>query len=144
MRIEADYCQYGQDIAAQTSLIEAGLAWSIPRVRRVGGAREGGFPGEDRILAELVQGTARRRVGLLGLERATICAGTPLANLAGEQIGTITSGGFSPSRKSMAAMAYLPTEYTAEGSEVLALTSARPVRMQVAKLPFVSHRHYRG
>lgn len=144
LRIEADYCQYGQDIAEQTSLIEAGLGWSVPKVRRVGGAREGGFPGEDRILAELVRGTSRRRVGLLGLERATISAGTPLANLAGQQIGVITSGGFAPSRNSMAAMAYLPEEYTAEGAELLALTGTRPVRMQVAKLPFVPHRHYRG
>ena len=40
--------------------IEAGLAWSIQKRRR----EEGGFPGAERIQAELKNGPARKRVGL--------------------------------------------------------------------------------
>ncbi len=64
LRLEAGLCLYGHDIDETTSPVEAGLAWSIGRDRRRGGAREGGFPGADRILAELADGPARRRVGL--------------------------------------------------------------------------------
>ncbi|MBW8284330.1 MAG: glycine cleavage system aminomethyltransferase GcvT, partial [Rhizobium sp.] len=64
LRLEAGLCLYGNDIDTTTSPIEAGLEWAIQKVRRTGGARAGGFPGADRILSELENGTGRRRVGL--------------------------------------------------------------------------------
>lgn len=143
LRLEAGLCLYGHDIDTSTSPIEAGLTWAISKSRRVGGIREGGFPGEDRILAELVQGTSRKRTGLVGLERTPVREGTEITNLAGKIIGTVTSGGFAPSRNGVVAMAYLPTEYTADSAEVLALVRGKPVRMQVAKTPFVANHYFR-
>ncbi|RME15463.1 MAG: glycine cleavage system aminomethyltransferase GcvT, partial [Alphaproteobacteria bacterium] len=64
LRLEAGLCLYGHDIDATTSPIEAGLGWAIQKARRAGGAREGGFPGAGRILRELAEGPARKRVGL--------------------------------------------------------------------------------
>ncbi|MBS1154284.1 MAG: gcvT [Proteobacteria bacterium] len=144
LRLEAGLCLYGHDLDTDTSPVEAGLTWAISKARRVGGIREGGFPGEDRILAEIVQGTSRKRVGLVGLERTPVREGSEITNLAGETIGTICSGGFAPSRNGVVAMAYLPSEYTADSAEVLALVRGKPVRMQVCKMPFVPQRYYRG
>lgn len=144
LRLEAGLCLYGHDIDTGTSPVEGGLLWAISKTRRVGGAREGGFPGEDRILAEIVQGVARKRVGLVGLERTPVREGSEITNLAGEVIGKVTSGGFAPSRNGVVAMAYLPLEYTAVGAEVLAMVRGKPVRMQVCKMPFVPQRYYRG
>ncbi|TXM90797.1 MULTISPECIES: glycine cleavage system aminomethyltransferase GcvT, partial [unclassified Methylobacterium] len=45
LRLEAGLCLHGADIGPDTSPVEAGLAWAIPSVRRIGGARAGGFPG---------------------------------------------------------------------------------------------------
>ncbi|MFT7191042.1 MAG: aminomethyltransferase, partial [Dinoroseobacter sp.] len=45
LRMEAGLPLHGQDITPETSPVEAGLAWSIQKVRRNDGAREGGFPG---------------------------------------------------------------------------------------------------
>ena len=64
LRLEAGLCLHGSDIGPETSPVEAGLAWAIPTVRRRGGARAGGFPGAERILAELEEGPVRLRVGL--------------------------------------------------------------------------------
>lgn len=64
LRLEAGLCLYGHDIDTATSPIEAGLAWAIQKARRAGGDRAGGFPGAERILCELAEGAARRRVGL--------------------------------------------------------------------------------
>ncbi|MDR3413130.1 MAG: glycine cleavage system aminomethyltransferase GcvT [Formivibrio sp.] len=144
LRLEAGLCLYGHDLDASTSPVEAGLTWAISKARRVGGAREGGFPGEDRILAEIVQGTSRKRVGLVGLERTPVREGSEITNLAGETIGTVCSGGFGPSRNGVIALAYLPTKYTAADAEVLAIVRGKPVRMQVSKPPFVPQRYYRG
>ena len=64
LRLEAGLCLYGNDIDTSTSPVEAALEWAIQKARRKGGARAGGFPGAARILNELEQGAARRRVGL--------------------------------------------------------------------------------
>jgi len=53
LRLEAGLCLYGHDIDNSTTPAEAALQWSIQKSRRVGGARAGGFPGADNILAEL-------------------------------------------------------------------------------------------
>lgn len=143
LRLEAGLCLYGHDIDTTTSPVEAGLTWAISKARRVGGVREGGFPGEDRILAEIVQGADRKRLGLVGLERTPVREGTEITNLAGEPIGTVTSGGFAPSRNGVVAMAYLPAEYAADSAEVLAVVRGKPVKMQICKMPFVPNRYYR-
>mgnify|MGYP000270056918 CR=1 FL=1 len=48
LRLEAGLCLYGSDIDTTTSPAEAALGWAIGKVRRRGGAREGG--GGDRLL----------------------------------------------------------------------------------------------
>ena len=41
------------DGQALKSLVEAGLAWSIQKTRRPGGARAGGYPGADVIAGQI-------------------------------------------------------------------------------------------
>src|SRR5665647_3026615 len=53
LRLEAGLCLYGNDIDTHTTPVEASLNWAIQKVRRSGGARAGGFPGADKILAQL-------------------------------------------------------------------------------------------
>lgn len=114
LRLEAGLCLYGHDIDETTSPVEAGLAWAIQKVRRSGGARAGGFPGDTRILTELAEGPARKRVGLRPEGRAPMREGVALfahdqAQPGETPLGQITSGGFGPSIEAPMAMAYLPT-----------------------------------
>src|ERR1700730_15064353 len=78
LRLEAGLCLYGHDIDATTTPIEGALEWSIQKSRRHGGARAGGFPGADRILAQLENGAPRRRVGLRPEGRAPVREGAPV------------------------------------------------------------------
>ena len=64
LRLEAGMPLYGHDMDATVTPAQAALGWSIPKVRRAGGAREGGFPGADVILDQLANGTTRKRVGI--------------------------------------------------------------------------------
>lgn len=144
LRLEAGMCLYGHDIDETTSPVEASLAWAIQKARRRGGAREGGFPGADRILSELETGPARRRVGLRPEGRAPIREGTQLfaSDSGGEPIGQVTSGGFGPSVGAPVAMAYLPAGL-AEGDVVHAELRGRRVPARVAALPFHQPRYKR-
>jgi len=138
LRLEAGLCLYGHDIDAATSPVEAGLDWAIQKARRSGGARAGGFPGAARILGELVQGPARRRVGLLPEGRASMREGTLLFAGAdgGAEIGRITSGGFGPSVERPISMGYLPISLCAPGTIVYADLRGKRLPATVCGLPF--------
>ena len=138
LRLEAGLCLYGNDIDETTSPVEASLDWAIQKVRRKDGDRAGGFPGAERILAELETGTARRRVGLLPDGRAPMREGTQLFADAegGQPIGHVTSGAFGPSIEKPMSMGYLPTELSAEGTQVFGEVRGRRRPAIVAAMPF--------
>jgi aminomethyltransferase len=146
LRLEAGLCLHGTDIGPDTSPVEAGLAWAIPSVRRIGGARAGGFPGDARILAEIAAGPSRRRVGLRPEGRSPVRAGAPLfAEEAGtEPVGTVTSGGFGPSLGAPAAMAMLPVALGTDGTRVFAEVRGQRLPVRVVPLPFVPAGFKRG
>src|SRR5262249_7717982 len=145
LRLEAGFCLYGLDIDAATTPVEAALEWTIAKSRRPGGARSGGFPGADVILAQLHNGAPRRRVGLSADGRAPVRAGAALYRdeSAAEAIGQVTSGGFGPSVNRPVAMGYLPADLAAPGTRVFAEVRGQRLPMIVATLPFVPHNYKR-
>ena len=147
LRLEAGLCLYGQDIDTTTTPVEAGLNWAIQKVRRAGGARAGGFPGASKIMAQLQAGTpslARKRVGLMALERVPVREHCALQDLAGQSIGEVTSGLLGPSINQPIAMAYVAAAQAVPGTRVNAIVRGKPVAMEVCAMPFVPTRYYRG
>ena len=139
LRLEAGLCLYGNDIDQTTTPVEANLKWAIQKVRRSGGAREGGFPGAEVILGQFDNGASRVRVGLQPAGKAPVRAGAQLfeQEAGGEAIGTVTSGGFGPSASGPVAMGYVPSERAATGSKIYAEVRGKRLEMAVAALPFV-------
>ena len=137
LRLEAGMCLYGHDIDEGTTPVEGNLTWAIQKARRAGGARAGGFPGAARILKDLADGPARRRVGLRPEGRAPMREGTEIyaGPEGGAPIGTVTSGGFGPSIEAPMAMAYLPADL-AEGVTVYGEVRGRRLPATIAPMPF--------
>ncbi|MCZ7593595.1 MAG: glycine cleavage system aminomethyltransferase GcvT [Hyphomicrobium sp.] len=146
LRLEAGLCLYGSDIDETTTPVEAELAWAIPKVRRHGGPRAGGFPGAEIILAQLENGAARRRVGLRTQGKAPVRAGAPLfpAEGADKSVGIVTSGVFGPSVNAPVAMGYLPTELAAPGTRIFAEVRDKRLPVEVSPLPFITTHYQRG
>lgn len=140
LRLEAGLCLYGHDIDTGTTPVEASLSWAIQKVRRAGGARAGGFPGEERILAELAGGAARLRVGLRPEGRAPMRDGTVLfaAEAGGDAVGHVTSGGFGPSLEGPMSMAYVPRALAAPGQVLFGELRGKRLPLKVVGLPFVA------
>ncbi|PIE14559.1 MAG: glycine cleavage system protein T [Rhodobacterales bacterium] len=138
LRLEAGLCLYGNDIDTGTSPVEAALEWGIQKVRRTGGAREGGFPGAARILAELENGADRRRVGLRPEGRAPMRAGTELfaTSEGDEAIGRVTSGAFGPTIGAPMAMGYVPTALSDTGTTLYGEVRGKRLPVTVADMPF--------
>ncbi|MDE2276801.1 MAG: glycine cleavage system aminomethyltransferase GcvT, partial [Burkholderiales bacterium] len=120
-----------------------GLAWASPKVRRPGGARAGGDPGADVIEAHLAGAAPSRRVGLVGLERVPVRAGTPLFDAHGHALGRVTSGTLAPTVDQAIAMAYLPRDHALPAHEVYAEVRGKRLPMRVTPLPFTPHRYHR-
>ncbi len=136
LRLEAGLCLYGHDIDETTTPIEAGLNWAIPKLRRKGGAREGGFPGAERILREIDEGPSRRRVGLHPESRAPMREGTGLFDTDGAAVGTVTSGGFGPSVNAPIAMGYVARHLTQTGTKLTGDVRGKHLPVTICDLPF--------
>ena len=151
LRLEAGLCLYGNDIDTTTNPVEANLLWAMQKVRRTGGAREGGFPGATKILAALIDSTratpskgTRKRVGLIALERIPVRDHTELQDGHGQRIGEVTSGLLGPSIDKPIAMAYVEAAFAVLGTRVVAIVRGKPVPMEVSAMPFVPTHYYRG
>ena len=146
LRLEAGLCLYGNDIDTTTTPVEAALNWAMQKVRREGGAREGGFPGAELVLGQLgdPDQLTRKRVALIAMERIPVREPAVLENMDGQHIGQITSGLLSPTLNQPIALAYVQPDYAAIGTEIYAMVRGKPVLMKVATTPFVPTHYYRG
>jgi aminomethyltransferase len=147
LRLEAGLCLYGNDIDTTTNPVEANLLWAMQKVRRAGGAREGGFPGATKVLAALADTTragSRKRVGLIALERIPVRDHTELQDGQGNQIGEVTSGLLGPTIDKPVAMGYVDAAFSALGTRLVAIVRGKPVPMAVSSMPFVPTNYFRG
>lgn len=144
LRLEAGLCLYGHDIDTTTTPIEASLNWAIQPVRRIGGAREGGFTGADVILPQFSNKPGRQRIGFLVDGKAPVREGVQIVNQAGEDRGVVTSGGFSPSLSRPIVMAYVSAEVLLGKEPLFALVRGKNIPLIQTKMPFVPTGYYRG
>ncbi|MSO81008.1 MAG: glycine cleavage system aminomethyltransferase GcvT [Alphaproteobacteria bacterium] len=133
LRLEAGLCLYGHDIDRTTGPVEAGLAWTIAKRRRAAAD----FPGAAPILAALVSGSARRRVGLRPEGRQPVREGADILDAAGDVVGRVTSGGWSPTLDAPIAMGYVAAGHAAPGTSLAVTMRGKAVACAIAALPFV-------
>lgn len=145
LRLEAGLVLHGSDIGPDTTPAAARLMWSIPKSRRPGGARAGGFPGADVLFAELETGPARLRVGIRPEGRAPVRAHTMLYadQTAAAPVGEVTSGSFGATIGGPVAMAYVDAAAATDGTPLWAEVRGKRLPCAVAPLPFVPSRFKR-
>jgi aminomethyltransferase len=143
LRLEAGLCLYGSDLDEATTPVEAALEWTIPRPRRAGGERAGGFPGAEVVLGQLANGAARRRVGLRPEGRAPVRGGASLFRAENDAlpIGAVTSGGFGVSLNAPISMGYVASAAATPGTRVFADLRGKRLPVMVSELPFVPTRY---
>ena len=144
LRLEAGLCLYGHDMDAETTPVEASLTWALSKARRRDGARPGGYLGAEAVMDQLEHGAVRRRVGIRPEGRAPLREGVELIDGDGRALGRITSGGFGPTIGAPVAMGYLDADWAQPGTKLGAMLRGNVHSVEVAKLPFVRQRYYRG
>lgn len=139
LRLEAGLPLYGHDLDRETTPVMAGLTFAIQKRRRA----EGGFPGASRILAEMENGPPQKRVGFDVEGRQPVREGALILDGDGNEVGRITSGGFSPSLKRPIAMGYVAAGLAEPGTGLKLEQRGKLFDAQVAAMPFVPHRYHR-
>jgi aminomethyltransferase len=139
LRLEAGLPLYGHDLDFKTTPVMAGLTFAINKRRRA----EGGFPGSLRILAELQSDPPQKRVGLHVAGRQPVREGALILDGEGNDVGKITSGGFSPSLQRPIAMGYVAAHLSEPGTTVKLEQRGKLFDATVVPMPFVPHRYHR-
>lgn len=130
LRLEAGMSLYGHEISEVINVFEGGLTHWLK-------LDKGDFIGRDALVEVQNSGGPKRKIiGLEMVERGIARDGYPVLSLSGEEIGAVTSGSPAPFLKTNIAMALVPAEVAAGGSDVLVQVRANQVRAKQVPLPF--------
>jgi aminomethyltransferase len=136
LRLEAGLCLYGHELNESITPVEAGLSWLINKERD-------DYPGAEKILPQLIDSSGIIRAGLIADSKIPVREGSIIVNTEGIEIGTVTSGSFSPSLNKPIAMALLDKCYSDIGMLLAAKVRDQLISVTVVALPFVPHRYQR-
>ena len=128
LRLEAGMRLYGQDMDETTTLIEAGLGWTV-------GWDKEAFIGREALLAQKRTGPSRRLVGFEMLERGIARHGCAV-HAGADRVGRVTSGTLTPFLQKAIGMAYVPVELAARDTELSIDVRGRRLRARVVPMPF--------
>jgi aminomethyltransferase len=128
LRLESAMPLYGHELTEEIDPFQAGLDWAVK-------LEKGDFRGRDALLRRQKDTTRRKRVGLelpgkrIARENASITAD-------GKEVGSVSSGTFSPTLGKNIAMAYVNPGLTTPGTEVTVDIRGKPEPARVVPLPF--------
>ncbi|MBM7490048.1 aminomethyltransferase [Micromonospora luteifusca] len=131
LRTEMGYPLHGQDLSLEITPVQARSGWAV-------GWDKPAFWGRAALLAEKAAGPRRTLRGLVAVDRAIPRPGMTL-HVGDTQVGEVTSGTFSPTRKQGIALALLNTDANlSEGDEVEVDIRGRRAPLTLTKPPFVN------
>ena len=130
LRTEMGYPLHGHELSLEISPVQAGASWAI-------GWDKDSFIGSENLKNEKTNGPTSRTVALRSLDRGIPRGGMSVKNTAGELVGTVTSGTFSPTLKVGIGIALLKSGVKV-GDQLLVDVRGRDSHCEVVKLPFVA------
>ncbi len=128
LRLEVNYCLYGNDLTEDRNPIEGALGWAVKE--------ETGFIGSEACARTRAEGPAELLVPFVvgeGIPRQ----GNPILS-DGEVVGKVTSGTHSPSLEVGIGMGYLRAELAEPGTELEIDVRGRRRAARVEKRPLYS------
>jgi aminomethyltransferase len=131
LRTEMGYPLHGQDLSLDISPLQARAGWAV-------GWKKAAFWGRDALLAEKAAGPARLLRGLEALDRGIPRSHMSVLSAAGEVVGEVTSGTFSPTRRIGIGLALISADAAVEDGDELEIdVRGRRSRVRVVRPPFV-------
>ena len=130
LRTEMGYALHGQELSPEITPVQARLGWAV-------GWTKAAFFGDVALRAEKARGPRRLLRGLKATGRGIPRPGMTVYGPGGEEIGSVTSGTFSPTLKTGIALALLIPDM-GEGEGVFVDIRSRREPFVITKPPFVT------
>ena len=135
LRLEAALHLYGNDLDENTTPVEAGLSWSIPKDKKEC------YNGKEIIEEQLKNGGKKKLVGLKMLDKS-IARHEYEVYYNGEKAGIITSGAPSPTLGKNIALAYVNNnKEICTGTIVQVMIREKLHDAEIIKKPFIQKRN---
>jgi len=129
LRLEACYSLYGHEISDSITPIEAGLNWLAK-------PKEGiDYIGKEILLNQKSKGTERIIVGLNLIERGIIRENYKIFK-DGQEIGYVTSGGYSPTLDKTIGLGLVQSQYSEVGTELEIEIRGKLLKGIIVPIPF--------
>jgi aminomethyltransferase len=128
LRLEAKMALYGHEIDAETTPLEADLAWIVK-------LDKGEFLGRERLATEQREGIGRKLMGFEMLGRGIARDGYEV-QVDGSPAGWVTSGGPSPTLNKNIGLCYLPVELATVGRSIQVSIRGQLVEAVTVPTPF--------
>jgi aminomethyltransferase len=132
LRLEAAMPLYGHELSEEIDPFQAGLGWAV----KLG---KGTFIGRDSLTGRREDGSLRQRVGLALAGKRIAREGASVVH-QGREIGSVTSGTFSPTLNQSIAMAYVEPLFTRPGQNCDVDIRGKSEPARVVPLPFYSRK----
>ena len=129
LRLEMGFCLYGNDIDDTTSPIKTGLGWITKFTKD--------FTAKEIFAQQKADGITRKLVGFEMQERAIPRHDYLVVDVAGNEIGKVTSGTMSPLKNVGIGLAYVAKDHFKIDSEIYIQIRNKNVLAKRVKLPFV-------
>jgi len=129
LRLEMGYSLYGNDINEDISPIEAGLEWVTDFECKK-------FIGKEILLNEIYNGANKRMKGFIMLEKGMCRKGYKIFKDS-EEIGNVTSGGFSPKLNKFIGMGYVKTDLAGESNTIEINIRNKFYKAKIVPVPFI-------
>jgi aminomethyltransferase len=129
LRLEVNYCLYGNELMEERTPIEAGLDWAL-----VDGT---GFIGEERCREQMESGTGELLAAFKLTGHGIPRKGNPIM-LGDDVVGEVTSGTHSPSLDAGIGMGYVRTDLAEPGTELEIDVRGKRRPARVEKRPLYS------
>jgi aminomethyltransferase len=129
LRLEAKLPLYGHEISDTINVWEAGL----DRFCKMEKPR---FIGRESLARAKASAITRTLIGLEMIDRGIARDGYKVFDVAGKEIGYVASGSYAPFLKKNIALAYVPPELCAVGSELQVEIRGVGVKAKVVPTPF--------
>ena len=130
LRTEMGYPLHGHELSLEITPVEASAGWAV-------GWKKDSFIGSEILQSQKENGPSRKSYALKSLDRGIPRAGMIVKNQAGDVVGEITSGTFSPTLKHGIGLALLNSD-VALGQTLVIDVRGRDSQCEVVKLPFVT------
>lgn len=131
LRLEAALHLYGNDLDENTTPIEAGLSWSVPKDKTVD------YNGKEVILNQAANGVDKKLIAIVMKDRNIARHGYEVY-FNGEKVGIVTSGAPSPTLNVNIALAYVKNiKDICVGCNVQVMIREKLHDAEVVKKPFV-------